>query len=91
MALDADATGVRERCEQRLNPPRSKVSVDGFDLAPGEVFRGRATSGLSVATSEAQAAGPNGEVNFDFDSGAGDIAAGATEIAPNLFKATLRR
>lgn len=84
MVLEADAAGVRVRCEQRLDPPRSKVSVDGFDLAPANgTFAARAMSGLNVATAGQQAA-VGDQAGFDFDSDAGDVAAGATEIAPNF-------
>ncbi len=84
MILEADAAGVRVRCEQR--PDRSKVSVNGFDLDPADgTFAARVTSGLNSATSESQAA-IAGEAQFDFDSDAGDIAAGATEIAADFIQ-----
>jgi hypothetical protein len=84
--LEADAAGVRVRCEQRLNPPRSKASIDGFDLVPANgTFAARLASGLNTATSGTQAAVAD-QVEFDFDSDAGDIAEGATAIAPDFIQ-----
>lgn len=86
MTLVADAAGVRVRCEQRANPLRSRVNVDGFELLPANgSFAARVSSGLHAATSGTQVA-VGGEVAFDFDSDAGDIAAGATEIAPDFIQ-----
>jgi len=70
---------VRVRCEVRSN--RSRISVDGRNLRPANgVFSARATSGAGSATAPAKQA-IGGEVEFDFDSDPGDIAAGATAIA----------
>lgn len=75
---------VRVRCEVRSN--RSRVSVDGNNLAAGS-YRARAVSGSNVA--EAPAAATIGdEVEFDFDSDGGDIAAGATPIAADFIQGT---
>jgi hypothetical protein len=73
---------LRVRCERRSN--RSKVSVDANDIAGG-TYTARVTSGGNTATS-----GPQGaigdEVEFDFDSDAGDIAEGATPIASTFIQ-----
>ncbi len=73
---------VRVTCERRSD--RSKISVDGNDLAAG-TYRARVTSGSNTAT-----AAPMGtvgdEVEFDFDSDPGDIAAGATPIAAGFIQ-----
>ena len=83
LAAHADAANVRVRCEKRGNA-RSKISVDGNDLAPGS-YRARATSGANSATSGAQQA-VGDQAEFDFDSDAGDIAAGATPIPANFIQ-----
>lgn len=83
--LEADAAGVRVRCEQRSDP-RARASVDGFDLAPANgTFAARLTSGLNTATSGTQVA-VGDQAQFDFDSDAGDIAAGATAIAADFIQ-----
>ena len=75
---------VEVTCERRSN--RSKVSVDGNNLAPGS-YQAVATSGTNEAASGfASAVGD--EAEFDFDSNANDIAAGATAIAANFIQGT---
>jgi peptidyl-tRNA hydrolase len=75
-ALAAQAADVRVTCEKRTS--RSKASVDGSDLAAGQ-YRAVLKSGTNTARSGYQAA-VGDEVQFDFDSRAGDIAEGATAI-----------
>jgi hypothetical protein len=75
-AAIADAATIRVRCEQRAN--RSKISVDGNNLAAGN-YRAQVISGANQKTAAAQAA-LGDEVEFDFDSDSGDIAEGATPI-----------
>ena len=58
---------------------RSKISVDGRNLAAGS-YRARVTSGTNTALSGAMRT-VGDEVEFDFDSNRGDIAAGATPIS----------
>jgi hypothetical protein len=67
---------IRVQCEQRNG--RSKVSVDGNNLRPG-TYQARI---FSAPNSAAAAAKPSvgDEVEFDFDSNANDVAAGATSI-----------
>jgi len=78
----AGAAVVRVRCERRSD--RSKVSVDGNDLASG-TYSARITSGANTAMSGAQ--GTTGdEVEFDFDSERDDIQAGATTIAADFLQ-----
>ena len=79
----ANAT-VTVKCEVRSN--RSKISVDGNDLANGS-YQASAVSGANTATAPAhQTIGD--EVEFDFDSDGGDIAAGATAIAADFIQGT---
>lgn len=68
---------LRVRCEQRSS--RSRVSADGSGLRNGS-YTARIVSGVSEAISGTQTA-VLGQAEFDFDSDAGDIAAGATAIA----------
>jgi hypothetical protein len=71
---------VEVKCERRSN--RSKISVDGNNLARGR-YTARVTSGGNSRTSPArQSVGD--EVEFDFDSNRNDIAAGATAIPANF-------
>jgi hypothetical protein len=62
---------------------RSKISVDGNDLATGS-YQARVTSGANTATAPAQQT-IGDEVEFDFDSDAGDVA-GATAIAADFIQ-----
>ena len=73
------------RCEKRVPPRdlRSKVSVDGNDLAAG-TYTARVISGASQATSGPQAT-VGDEVEFDFDS---NTEAGATRIASGFIQGT---
>jgi hypothetical protein len=75
---------VRVRCERRAG--RSKVSVDGSNLAPGS-YLARAASGAATVVAPAQPS-IGDEVEFDFDSDSGDIAAGATPIAADFIQGT---
>jgi hypothetical protein len=75
---------VRVRCEVRSD--RSKISVDGDNLATG-TYQAMVTSGTNSATAPAQQT-IGDEVEFDFDSDAGDIAAGATAIAADFIQGT---
>ena len=70
------------QCEQRSG--RSKVSVDARNVARG-TYQARITSGANSATAAAQASVAD-EVEFDFDSDRGDIAAGATAIAASFIQ-----
>lgn len=75
---------LRLRCEKRS--ARSKISVDGNNLAPG-TYSARVTSGGASVMANAQAT-IGDEVEFDFDSDPGDIAAGATAIAADFIDAS---
>ena len=79
----ANAT-VRVRCEVRSD--RSKISVDGNGLATG-TYQARVTSGANTATAPAQQT-IGDQVEFDFDSDAGDIAGGATAIGADFIQGT---
>jgi len=79
-SIAARAADVEVRCEKRGN--RSRASVDGNNLTTGS-YRAVLKSGDRTArTPFAQAIGD--EVEFDFDSRAGDIAAGAAAIPANF-------
>ena len=84
-AATASGANVRLRCELRSG--RSRISADGRDLRPANgVYSARVTAAGGSATSGAQQA-VLGEAEFDFDSDRGDIAAGATAIAPDFIAA----
>ncbi len=80
----AGTATVRVTCERRAS--RSKISVDGNDLASGS-YQARVSSGANTATAPARPT-IGDEVEFDFDSDAGDIAAGATPIAAAFIQGT---
>src|SRR6266446_7873993 len=80
--VTAEAASVRVRCETRAN--RSKISVDGNDLAAGS-YTATVTSGTSSVTAAAKNA-VGDEAEFDFDSNANDVAAGATSISPSFIQ-----
>jgi hypothetical protein len=72
---------LRLRCEVR-GTSRSKISVDGKNLASG-AYMARVASGGNSASSGMQST-IGDEVEFDFDSDRGDIAQGATAISPGF-------
>ncbi len=88
MALQAEAATIRVRCEKRVD--RSRISVDGNDLVPGN-YSATVMSGLNEATAAPQATVGAGldEVAFGFDSNAADIALGATEIPVNFIQGSV--
>ena len=71
---------ARVACERRAD--RSKISVGGQNLAAG-TYTAHVTSSTNAATS-APALAVGDEVEFDFDSDPGDIAAGAAQIAADF-------
>jgi hypothetical protein len=75
---------VTVSCELRSN--RSRISVDGNDLATGS-YQATVVSGANSATAPAHPT-VGDEVEFDFDSDAGDIAAGATAISADFITGT---
>jgi hypothetical protein len=84
-AIDASAATIRVQCEQR-GVQRSQISVDGKGLAMlpvGQMYSAQVVSGGNTATAPGEPLIRN-EVEFDFDSDHGDIAAGATAIAPDF-------
>lgn len=80
LAFDAAAASVRVTCEVR--PGRSKASVDGRALAAG-TYTTQLVSGGNTAVSPPQTA-VSGEIETDYASNPGDIAGGATPIAPDF-------
>jgi hypothetical protein len=79
---DSQAGELRLRCEVRTGQARSRISVDGKNLASGQ-YRARVRSGSNTATSGLGTT-VGDEVEFDFDSDPDDIAAGATAIASDF-------
>ena len=77
-AADANAAGIRIKCEKKSN--RSSISVDGRNLTPGS-YSAVVKSGDNKAVAELKSS-TGDEVEFDFDSDKGDIAAGAVAISP---------
>ena len=69
-------------CEKRSN--RSKVSVDGKNLASGD-YSSTIMSGAGSATSLIKTT-VGDEVEFDFDSSADDVAKGAKEISSDFIQ-----
>ena len=82
MPSDAQAASIRVKCETRS--ARSKISVDGRSLVPGQ-YRCQARSGSNQKTT-ALVASVGAEVECDFDSARADIAAGATAIPGNFIQ-----
>lgn len=68
---------MRLRCE--VDASRSKISVDGNNMSSGTYFARVTSGGQSVTSGLLATVGD--EVEFDFDSDPGDIAAGATAIS----------
>jgi hypothetical protein len=87
MALPAvaDAASLRVRCEKRVNPARSSISVDGRNVNPNALYTARVISGPNQKTAKPESA-VGDEVEFDFDSNRNDIAQGATPIGANFIR-----
>jgi hypothetical protein len=83
-AAGGQAGTIRVRCERR-GSQRSRISVDGTNLAAGR-YHARVTSGANSEVSTSKAA-VSGEVEFDFDSNPRDVAAGAVRISPTFIQA----
>ena len=85
-AFPADALTARVRC--RVKAPRTQISVDGIDLAPGRYTAtvNSSTDAAGPVTSKAaiNVVAPADEAEFDFYSNPADIAAGATTLPPNF-------
>jgi hypothetical protein len=87
-AFDDDAAselGVAKilvSCEKRSD--RSKISVDGKELASGD-YSATVTSGTESAVSLIKST-VGDEIEFDFDSSANDVAQGATEISADFIQ-----
>ena len=76
LAANANAADIRVTCEKRAD--RSKVSVDGSNLAAGN-YIAKIISGSNTKKSAPKAT-TGDEVGFDFDSDPANVAAGATSI-----------
>lgn len=77
LSFAASAADLSVSCEKRTS--RSKVSVDGNNLAAG-TYKAVVRSGTNAAGSNFATADGD-EAAFDFDSSRADIAEGATPIA----------
>ena len=69
-------------CEKRSN--RSKISVDGKNLAVGD-YSSTVTSGAESVSSPVKSS-VGDEIEFDYDSAADDIAEGATAISADFIQ-----
>jgi hypothetical protein len=81
-ATEASAATVRVKCEKREN--RSSISVDGRDLIPGN-YLAVVLSGDNEKASPLQPS-VGDEIEFDFASNRGDIAAGAIPIGRSFIQ-----
>ncbi len=79
---ESGANNILVSCELRSD--RSKISVDGKNLAVGD-YSSTVTSG-SVSVSSPVKSSVGDEVEFDYDSSPDDIAAGATEIGADFIQ-----
>lgn len=82
---DANAASIRVECEKRAN--RSKISVDGNNLIPGN-YKAVVKSGSNTKTTALKAS-IGDEIEFDFDSAPDDVAAGATAIKRTFIQGTV--
>lgn len=80
--LGTNGAAMQVSCEKR--PSRSKISVDGRQLAAG-TYTARVTSGANAASAPGTRS-VAGEVEFDFDSNRNNIAAGATPIPASFIQ-----
>lgn len=79
ISVAAEAGELRVRCERRGNK-RSKVSVDGRDVAAG-TYLIQLTSGANTAPQVTKTVvAPADEFEADYDSNRADIRGGATAI-----------
>jgi hypothetical protein len=82
MAVDAGAESARVRC--RVKGARTQVSVDGRGLGAGRYTATLDSStdagGVVTSATAIRVVPPANEAEFDFDSKANDIAAGATAL-----------
>lgn len=82
LAIDAGAESARVRC--RVKGARTQISVDGRGLPAGTysatVNSSTDTGGVVTSAAVIQVVPPANEAEFDFDSKAKDIAAGATAL-----------
>ena len=79
ISIAAEAGELRVRCERRGNK-RSKVSVDGRDVAPGTYLIQLSSGGNAAAQVTKTVVAPADEFEADYDSNRKDIRAGATAI-----------
>jgi hypothetical protein len=85
ISIAAEAGELRVRCERRGNK-RSKVSVDGRNVAPG-TYVIQLTSGTNSAPEVTKTVvAPADEFEADYDSNRADIRAGATAIAATFIQ-----
>lgn len=80
--VDANAADIRVICETKAN--RSKVSVDGSNLVAGNYIAKIISGSHTKKSTPKHTVGD--EVEFDFDSDPGNVAAGATRIGRNFIQ-----
>lgn len=80
LTLAAEAGELRVRCERR-GTRRSKVSVDGRNVAPGTYVISLTSGANTVPQVMKTVVAPADEFEADYDSNRADIRAGATEIS----------
>ncbi len=80
-AISEANAGDLLKCERRLAPKRSKISVEAEGLKKGAIYSAVITSGInSIIISKA--ADSLGTFKVEFDSNPADIKAGKTKISP---------
>lgn len=82
-AVSEASAGDLLKCEKRITPARSKISVESEDLKVGALYTAVVKSGVnSIIVS--RAANTLGIFKVEFDSNPKDILAGKTKIAPRF-------
>jgi hypothetical protein len=80
-AVSEASAGDLLKCEKKLSPPRSKISVEAEGLKRGALYTAIVKSGKnSILVS--RAANALGVFKVEFDSNPKDILAGKTKISP---------
>ncbi|HWP23239.1 MAG TPA: hypothetical protein VNM15_03495 [Candidatus Binatia bacterium] len=85
IAVSAEAGELRVRCEQR-GTRRSKVSVDGRNVAPGSYVISLTSGSNSAPQATVTVVAPADEFEVDYDSNRADIRRGAIAISPTFIQ-----
>jgi hypothetical protein len=81
------SAGAPLKCEKRISPVRSKISVEAEGLTPGVIYIVDVVSGLNTASVTATA-DLFGDLEVDLDSNLNDQLAGATPIFSGFINGT---